>query len=92
MGEDGTFCDVFEPSVEGFVVGTKWHPLGVDDDKTRPDLEGVFAEDLGEFFLLDLVGIGENGYEVEMTREDADAEVVIAGEVGVVRHGGEKGK
>ena len=92
MREDGTFGDGFEPVVVGFVVWTKWHPLGVDDDKARPDLEVVFTEDLGEFFFLDVVGIGENGYEIEFTRQDADTEVVIAGEVDVVRHGGKKGK
>ena len=91
MGEDGTFGDGLEPAVVGFVVWTKWHPLGVDEDNARPDLF-VFAKDLGEFFFLDLVGIGKKGWEIEVTREDADAEVVIAGEVEIVRHGGEKGK
>jgi len=92
MREDGTFGEGFEPAVVGFVVRTKWHPLGVDEYGARPDGNAVFAEDLGEFFFLDLVGIGEKGWEIEVTREDADAEVVIAGEFDVVRHGGEKGK
>ena len=84
MGEDGTFGEGFEPVVVRFVVRTKWHPLGVDEDSARPDKHAVFAEYLGEFFFLDLVGIGEKGWEIEITREDADAEVVIAGEVEVV--------
>ena len=67
--------------------------MGEDNDTARPERDVVFAEDLGETFFLDFVDIGENGWEIFAEfREDADAEVVIAGEVGVVRHGGEKGK
>ena len=88
----GTFGDGFEPAVVGFVIRTKWHKLGEDNDTALPERGAIFAEDLGEIFLLDLVGIGENRWEVVVFREDADTEVVIAGEVGVVRHGGEKGK
>ena len=38
----------------------------------------------------ELVDFGDEGREVEGRREDADAEVIVAREVGVVRHGCEE--
>jgi len=38
LGENGMFGDGFEPAVVGAVVGAKGHPLGVDDNRARPEL------------------------------------------------------
>jgi hypothetical protein len=66
--------------------------LGVDDDRARPELETVFAKDLGVLVFHELVDFRDEGREVEGGGEDADAEVVVAREVGVVRHGCEEGE
>jgi len=47
--------------------------LGVNDNNARPGNEAVFAEDLGVFIFLEVVGFGEERWEVEVRREDADA-------------------
>ncbi len=92
LGEDGMFGDVFEPAVVGAVAWAKGHPLRVDDDRARPELVAVFAVDLRVFVFHEFVDFGDEGREVEGGREDTDAEVVVAREVGVVRHGCEEGE
>jgi hypothetical protein len=66
--------------------------LGIDDDYARPELVTVFAKNLGVIIFLKVVSFGDEGWKVEGRGEDADAEVIIAGEVRVVRHGCEEGK
>ena len=84
LSEDGIFGDGFEPAV---VLWAKGHPLCVDDNRPWPEFDAIFAKDLGMFVFHELVDLGDGGWEVEGGGEDADAEVIVAQKVGVVRHG-----
>jgi len=58
LSEDRIFCDVFKPAVVGAVVWAKGHPLSVYDDRARPELQTVFAINLGIFVLHEVVSFG----------------------------------
>jgi len=92
LGVDGMFGDGFEPAVVRAVLRAKGHPLRIDNNRARPDLNTVFAVDLRVLVFLEVVSFGDEGWELEGGREDTDTEVVVAREVGVVRHGREEGE
>ena len=84
--EDGASADALEPAHVRDVGRGEGHPLRVHDDGARPEGDAVLAVDFRVFALHLAVEFRPQVEEGEGGAQDADAEVVVAREVGVVGH------